>query len=161
MNDISFESGFWTKALVRKTFSLFCKKRVELKGAIPMKNSPGGGCPFYISAACGSGRTGPNREKHNYRDCSRQQRSCSRRAKVSVTDVKINITTSSVTDNTGNYVIPLLNSGTYTAKVELTGSRLLSNPSSLGRCYKSPRRLHHAGRASQRASDGFQRGSAD
>jgi hypothetical protein len=42
-------------------------------------------------------------------------------AKVSVTDVGTNVTTSSVTDGTGSYVIPLLNSGTYTAKVELEG----------------------------------------
>ena len=42
-------------------------------------------------------------------------------AKVSVTNVETNVTSSTITDNTGNYAIPLLNSGTYTATVALSG----------------------------------------
>ena len=42
-------------------------------------------------------------------------------AKVSVTNVATNVTRNTVTDGSGNYTVPLLNSGTYTAKVERVG----------------------------------------
>ena len=49
-------------------------------------------------------------------------------AKVSVRNVETNVTTSTVTDSTGNYVIALLNPGTYTAKVEQSGFKTAVQP---------------------------------